>query len=40
VTFNLDRQRVLDRILKILALADGTSFEGEAATARAVAEPR
>jgi hypothetical protein len=32
-----DRQRLLDRILKILALAEGTSFEGEAATARAMA---
>ena len=29
MTVSLDRQRALDRILKILALADGTSFEGE-----------
>ena len=31
-------QAILDRILKILALAEGTSFEGEAATARRMAE--
>jgi hypothetical protein len=33
-----DRQKTLDRILKILALAEGTSFAGEAANARRMAE--
>jgi hypothetical protein len=35
---NEDRQKILDRILKLLALAQGTSFDAEAATARRMAE--
>jgi Protein of unknown function (DUF2786) len=33
-----DRQKALDRIIKLLALANGTSFEGEADTTRRMAE--
>jgi hypothetical protein len=33
-----ERQQLIDRILKLLALAEGTSFDAEAATARGMAE--
>lgn len=33
-----DRQKLIDRILKLLALAEGSSFEGEAANARRMAD--
>jgi len=33
-----DREKLINRILKLLALADGTNFEGEAATARQMAD--
>jgi hypothetical protein len=33
-----ERRKTLDRILKLLALAEGTSFDAEAAAARAMAE--
>jgi Protein of unknown function (DUF2786) len=33
-----ERRKALDRILKLLALAEGTSFNAEAASARAMAE--
>ena len=33
-----EHQKILDRILKILALAEGSSFEGEAANARRMAD--
>ena len=33
-----DRQQIIDRILKILALATGTPFEAEAASARRMAD--
>jgi hypothetical protein len=35
---NTDRQRLVERVLKLLALAAGTSFEAEADTARVMAE--
>lgn len=35
---NHDREKLADRILKMLALAAGTSFEAEAATARRLAD--
>jgi hypothetical protein len=35
---NPAHQAILDRILKILALAEGSSFEGEAANARRIAD--
>jgi Protein of unknown function (DUF2786) len=38
MTINLTRKQALDRILKILALAEGSSFAGEAANARRMAE--
>ena len=37
MAIDASKQKILDRVIKILALAEGTAFEGEAANARRMA---